>query len=181
MRRTGRVAVLRILWSIHVAVAASGLLLLAQALFVRPAPGVIPEPPELPGREDSHDSFPVDSDVERLAQAKMTRRIHRPKVDLKTSQAAIPIASLVRLTGIMDFGTPDTALAFFELSQVGQTKGYKMGDRIGGTSALVREIGEDAVVVEYERHRYRVTFRGAEELPWNPIGDALPTLDGKRR
>ena len=158
----------RLLWSLHGALALGGLLLLAHALFVRrparPNGGIALEPP---GPRESLPT-PLAPGVEKLAGTRLTHRLPKPKAAPLPGRP--PLESMVKLTGIMDHGPEEPAVALLELAQTHETKGLKIGDPIGETTAIIRDIG-NGVTIEYDHRAWRLTFRGAEVLPDFPPGD----------
>ena len=168
MTARGERVLARSLWTLFALLSVSGLGMLGYALFTpRPVPALpaIPETPLAAG--------PLrvpDPSVEELARRRMTRRIEeRPKAEAPAAAGPIPIDSILKLKGVLDFGGKQPSLAVIELPGERKTKAYQAGDKIGGTGAVLREVGE-SVVVEYDRRRYQLTYKGAKDMG-SPVGD----------
>jgi type II secretory pathway component PulC len=153
----------RVLWAIYGSLALGGVVLLADALFFpfKPASTRLPD-----------DVVPLQSDgrqsLEKLATTRMSRRIApRPAAVQAPVQAAVPLESVLRLTGILDFENASPSVAVIELS--GESKAYRPGDRVGETGAIVLKIA-DGVLLEYQRKRFRLTFKGLKEVPSDALG-----------
>jgi len=98
----------------------------------------------------------------------MTRTVARAVSPGPAAAAGpLPLESMVKLTGILDFGGKSPTIAVIETPQ--ESKGYKAGDAVGETGAVVRTV-TDYVVLEFARKRYKLTFKGVEELPANAVG-----------
>lgn len=157
--------------------AATGLVLLGEALFVPRAPVVyrVPPPETASPLILAHVGREAD-----LAKRRMTRRIAVPPAAPKADRPApVPLESIIRLAGILDFGGKRPSLAVIEIATANETKAFKAGDAIGDTGAILREIG-DGVIVEYGRRLYKVTYAGVREHSANPVGARNPDRQGLR-
>lgn len=164
MNRRRERLVARTLSVAYVLVAAAGLLVLAEALFSHRDPRF----PRLSGLEgsatiDGKGLIPGSEATKALAEKKMSRAIAAPAATPVAKPAKAPLASLVKLAGIMDFGGRRPSEAVIETPGTNETKGYRVGEPIGSIGATVREI-TDSVIVEYAGKRYRLTFLGADEV-----------------
>jgi hypothetical protein len=157
------------LWAIYGVLAVAGLALLAEALFVRRDPELPAfAPPSIPSPLELRHALPPP--VEALANRRMTRKVAaRPSQAAAIAAAPPALESLVHLTGILDFGGKSPSVAVIETPT--ETKGYRPGDSVGSTGALVRSV-TDYVILEFEKKRYKLTFKGMEELPAKAVGDA---------
>ena len=156
-----------VLWTLYGGLSVGGLGLLAEALFVQRVPRALklqaprdPAPTEVkPG---------AARPLEALAEKRMTRVLARTAMPTAPSTPApAAIESLLKLTGILDFGGKSPSVAVIETPQA--SKGYKVGDPVGETGAVVRTVA-DYVILEFEKKRYKLTFKGMEELPANAVG-----------
>lgn len=157
------------LWTLQAMIALGGLGLLAEALFV-------PRLPErfeiqMPPADDPTVLTPLPAGGrDGLIDHRFTRRIAAPAATAELPPSKVPdltLEHLIKLTGILDFGGKQPTLAVIETPQ--DSKAYKAGDKVGETGVVVREV-KDYVVIEYERRRYRVTFKGIQELPAAAVG-----------
>lgn len=132
-------------------------------------PVVLEDASSLPnGTPDNGDS----RDLAALARQKMTKTIVKvvpPPPPPPPKPPAPPLDSLVRLTGVIDFGDQVPKEAFIETRQNTQTRAYKPGDTIGNSGAMVKTIG-DYVIVEYDGKLWKLTPRSAELLSADPVG-----------
>jgi hypothetical protein len=106
-------------------------------------------------------------DLAALAARKMTKTLVKvvpPPPPPPPKPPAPPLESLMRLTGVIDFGEPNPKEAFIETRANTQTRAYKIGDPIGTSGAIVKAIA-DGVTIEYDGKLWKLTPRGAELLP----------------
>jgi hypothetical protein len=152
-----------------------GLAILAVALFIPR----VPQPFILTGlpRFETGPSLPVLSLENGLAGKMMSRRFQGTPAPDQTKPMSTSIENLIRLSGIMDFGSKQPSLAIIEIISAKESKAYKSGDKVGETGIRVREIGE-TVIVEYENRRYRLTPMGVQELPTRALGTTAPGHSG---
>ncbi|HLY08741.1 MAG TPA: hypothetical protein VKW04_05460 [Planctomycetota bacterium] len=169
MIRTREAILVRGLWTLQVMLALGGLGILAETLFVPRLPGRIEI--KMPPADDPTVLAPLPSGgKDGLINRRFTRRI---AAQAATAEAPppkaqdLPLEHLIKLTGILDFGGKQPTLAVIETPQ--DSKAYKAGDKVGETGVVVRDV-KDYVVIEYERRRYRVTFKGIQELPAAAVG-----------
>lgn len=170
MTRRGERRLAAALWTLFAALSAGGLGLLAFALF---SPRPVPALPELPAdaRLSLPEIRPADPGVEALARRTLTRRVaERPREEAPAAAGPVPIDSLLKLKGILDFGGKQPSLAVIEILGDRKTKAYQAGDKLGGSGAVLRQVG-DSVIVEYDRRRYKLGYKGAREIPANSVGD----------
>ncbi|HEX7900578.1 MAG TPA: hypothetical protein VF950_22625 [Planctomycetota bacterium] len=148
----------------------AGLGLLAWALFSSRPRHPLPSVPTDLVLTPVGAGYRVNPTVEALAGRRMSKGIAElPREASKAAAGPAPIDSLIRLKGILDYGASKPAVAVFELPAERKTMSFQAGDKIGGTGAVLREVGE-TVVVEYERRRWKLTYKGAQELPAT-VGD----------
>ncbi|HEV3029549.1 MAG TPA: hypothetical protein VG457_18370, partial [Planctomycetota bacterium] len=138
VRRARRIAAT--LWVLYGVLSLAGLAILAEALFIPRHP----HPFKLAGlpRTEPASSLPVLATQDGLAGKPMTRRIQGTAALAQAKATVIPIESLIRLSGIMDFGGKQPSLAVIEILGGSESKAYKSGDKIGETGVRVQEIGE---------------------------------------
>jgi hypothetical protein len=162
--RAGEKVLVRCLWALYGVLAVAGLALLAQALFLpsRPQPFVLKTPSD-PGKGLPTLTLSQDG----LANRRFTRKVAGTPAAGPARAQTVTLDQVIKLTGILDFGGKQPALAVIEAT--GESKAYKAGDKVGETGVLVRDI-KDYVVVEYEKRRFKVTFAGIQELPVNSVG-----------
>jgi len=164
----GERILVRSLWTAFGLFGAAGLGVLAYALFT-PRP-ILPPPaiPEIAVRPEPLRA--PDPSIEALARLRMSRRLEEgPREPTTGPSGPVPIDSILRLKGVLDFGGKQPSLAVIELAGERKTRAYQAGDKIGGSGAILHEVG-DQVVVEYDRRRYRLTYKGAKDLG-SPVGD----------
>lgn len=165
------------LWSLYGVLALAGLGLLAEALFVSRTPDSFTFPaPAAPGTPGLRPAAP---DLDLLAAKPMTRRITAPVAPPASKAQGVALDSLLRLTGILDFGGKSPSIAVIELPSTGESKGYKAGDAIGETGAVVKEVAE-FVLFEHGKRRFKLTFKGVEEMPLRPVGAAEAPRKGNQ-
>jgi len=155
------------LWTLYGILGAAGLAVLALALFIPPKPAEFPRPPA---------PAPVLSisagGGNELASRLLTRRVAAPPKDdaVAGPKGPAPIDQVVRLKGVLDFGAAKPAVAVLELPGERKTKSFQAGDKIGTTGAVLRTVGE-SVIVDYEKRRWKLTYKGAQEIPGGAVGD----------
>lgn len=76
---------------------------------------------------------------------------------------AAPLETLLRLSGIMDYGPKAPPEAFLENRATGQTRAYRAGDTIAPLPAVLRGIDKERVLVEYDGKLWSLSDRGARE------------------
>lgn len=167
MKRTTERRIATSLWILYPVFSLMGLAILAEALFVPRLPPRF-ELTGLPPRSIPS-TLPVLQTQEGLAGRSMTRRVQGDAVPGPGKAVAITIESLIRLTGIMDFGGKRPSLAVIETLAGNESKAYQTGDKVGDTGVRVQEIGE-TVIVEFESRRYKLTPTGIQELPARALG-----------
>jgi len=169
MIRPKEAILVRGLWALQVALALGGLGLLAEALFVPRLPARLEI--KMPPADDPTVLLPLPAGgKDALIDRRFTRRIVAQTAAAEAPASKAPDLSLehlIKLTGILDFGGKQPTLAVLETPQ--DSKAYKAGDKVGETGVVVREV-KDYVIIEYERRRYRVTFKGIQELPAAAVG-----------
>jgi type II secretory pathway component PulC len=145
---------------------ASGALGLAGMTFLRPpAPRPLEElasqavkpPPKLSRPE-----------LEAFAHKPMSRVITKAALPPPPKPVVPPLDLVIRLSGIIDYGTGSPREAFIEIRSTSQTKAYKLGDSVPNVGAVVKSIS-DAVVLEYDGQLWKLTDRGVQALPNDPI------------
>lgn len=80
----------------------------------------------------------------RLSAMKMSKTVVAPTVTAAPKPAAAPLASLIRVKGIMDFGDPKAVEAIIEQVRTNKMANYKVGDTVEGVGAVITKI--DATV-----------------------------------
>jgi hypothetical protein len=154
------------LWILYAVLAAGGLSILAQALFVPRAPR--PFTLKMPSPEEMNALQPLPASKDGLLDRRFTRRVaSAAPAAVGTKVQAVTIDQLIKLTGILDFGGKKPTLAVIEAT--GESKAYKAGDKVGETGVVVKDI-KDYVLVEFEKRRFKVTFAAIQELPANSVG-----------
>lgn len=111
-------------------------------------------------------------EVAVFARKKMSRAIVKPPPappPPPPKPQVPPLDTLVRLSGITAFRNGQAPEALIESRRENQTRSYKVGDAIGTSGAVVREIA-DVVQVEYDGRRWKLGFSGVEALPAAPVG-----------
>lgn len=166
MTKAREKAVSRSLWTLYGVLAVAGLALLAEALFVpRVAAGF---PLALPSEESLSVLGPRPGAMDRLVDCRFTRRVAGPaSAEAPALTAEQPLDKVIKLTGILDFGGKQPALAVIETAT--ESKAYKAGDKVGETGIVVHTV-KDYVVVEFEKRRFKVTFLGVQELAADAVG-----------
>ncbi len=155
------------LWTGWAVLGAAGLGLLAFALFSNRALRPLPK---LPGIGLAVEAPRGNPDVEALAGKRMSKGVAERSVNLPKASGPAPIDSVLRLKGVMDFGKARPAEAVVELLSERKTGSFLAGDKLGQSGAVLKAVGE-TVVVEYERRRWKLTYKGAQELPAAAVGD----------
>ncbi len=174
MTYRGERRLVRAFWAAWAVLGAAGLGLLAFALFSSGSSRPLPAIPDNLLRGEDAAGLKAKPDLEALAGKRMSKGMaERPRPAAKPVAAAgpAPIDSLIRLKGVMDFGPKQGAIAVLELPAEQKTKSFQAGDAIGQTGAVLKVVGE-AVVVEYDQRRWKLTYKGAQELPAAPLGDS---------
>jgi hypothetical protein len=167
----GERRLVRTLWGAWVVLGAAGLGVLAFALFSSRAPRPFPKVASEVNLAPTVGGPRVNPDVETLAAKRMSKAVaERPRDLPKAAAGPAPIDSLIRLKGVMDFGPPQGSVAVLELPAEQKTRSFQPGDKIGETGAVLKTVGE-TVVVEYDKRRWKLTYKGAQELPADPVGD----------
>jgi hypothetical protein len=161
----------RVLWTAWGALAAGGLCGLAAALFLSRPPRELPRVPELV-LAGAGSSGRADGAIEALAAKRMSKHVavEAPRELPKGPSGPVPLDSIIRLRGIMNFGEKAPAVAVLELPGEQKTRSFQAGDTISKTGAVLKAVGE-TVVVEYDRRRWKLTYKGAQELPAATLGD----------
>jgi len=158
-----------VLWSAWAVLGVAGLATLAFALFSNRAPRSFKKGPAELALAKSFEL--VKPEVEALAGKRMSKAVpERARAAPRASAGPAPIDSVIRLKGVMDFGKDKGAVAVLELPAERKTRSFQPGDTIGQTGAVLKAVGE-TVVVEYESRRWKLTYKGAQELPADPVGD----------
>jgi hypothetical protein len=156
------------LWAAWAVAGVAGLGLLAFALFSSRPLRTLPKLPDLAPGVEVPKGRP---EVEALAGKRMSKGVAERSPELpKAAAGPAPIDAVIRLKGVMDFGPTRGAMAVLELPGENKTKSFQAGDKIGQTGAVLKAVGE-TVVVEYERRRWKLTYKGALELPAAAVGD----------
>ena len=171
MTNRGERRLVRSLWAAWAVLGAAGLGVLALALFTTRPARPLPKVPAglVLARADAGPR--LAGDVEGLAGKRMSKAVaERPREAAKGPAGPSPIDAVVRLKGVMDFGPKQGAVAVLELPGEQKTKSFQAGDKIGRTGAVLKAVGE-TVVVEYDGRRWKLTYKGAQELPAAAVGD----------
>ena len=80
---------------------------------------------------------------------------------------APPLEKLVRLAGILDFGSSVPPEAIIEILAKRETRNFKVGDTLTPVPATVKEI-TGGVVVAYDEKLWKLTYESIRELPSAP-------------
>ena len=167
MTRRGERRLATALWTLYGVLGAAGLGVLALALFLPPKPAGLPSAP-VPAVISP---LVLGPGGDELASRRMTRRVaERPREAAAGPKGPAPIDQVVRLKGILDFGAGKPALAVLEMPSERKTKSFQAGDSIGTTGAVLKSVGE-SVIVEYEKKRWKLTYKGAQEIPAGAVGE----------
>ena len=156
----------RILWAASLLMGLGALGLGLAVVAYPPTPRPLPaQPAVLPDVS----SLPSKAELDAFAQRKMSRGIVKVVQPSPPKPAAPALDTLVRLSGIMDYGPNSPREAFLEVRSSSQTKGYRAGDSLAAHGILVKSITE-GVVVEYDGKLWMLTDKGAQVLPPVPAG-----------
>ena len=156
-RRVGK-----ILWGTAVLLFLASGLLAGRALYY---------PPQTPSLEkladtDSHvdGTGAASMDFSALAKKRMSATVVPPPPPAPPPRrAAVPLGTLIRLAGVMDYGSSPPE-AMIEIRKLRQTKSFGVGDTVEGTTAKVEAI-TDGVILSYDEKRWMLSFKGIKELP----------------
>ena len=166
MTRGGERRVLRALWIVYGILAVAGFALLAEALFAPRTPR--PFALKLPSAEESNQLVLLPASGDGLETRRFTRRVAAAAAPVGPAKAQeVPLDRLIKLTGILDFGSKQPTLAVIE--SPGESRAYKAGEKVGETGILIKDVKE-FVIVEFEKRRFKVTFTEIQELPANAVG-----------
>lgn len=144
-------------WGLFACTALGAVGMIGLLLVRPPVPAEIPEiHVPVPGANQ-----PVrDPLMEQLASAQMTRKIEAPPQPV-AMRTLLPLNSLIRLRGVMDFGDPNSNEAIIENLRTGETKSYRVGQVVDGPNAKVTRI-DDGATFQYEGQDVRL------EVPRDP-------------
>ena len=145
---------------------ATGAFGLAGMTFFRPSP---PRPMEV-DVSPSVKAVPKlnPAEVEAFARKSMSRAISKAAPPAPPKPVVPPLDLVIRLSGIIDYGAGGPREAFIEIRSTNQTKSYKPGDSLPTVGAVVKSIS-DAVVLEYDGQLWKMTDRGIQALPNDPV------------
>lgn len=145
---------------------ASGALGLAGITFCRPP---MPRPLEgdvSPTPQPAPKLTPAE--LEAFARKPMSRVITKAAPPVPPKPVVPPLDLVIRLSGIIDYGAGNPREAFIEIRSTSQTKSYKSGDSLPSVGAVVKSIS-DAVVLQYDGQLWKLTDRGVQALPNDPV------------
>jgi len=166
MTRSGEKMLKRALWTLFAFLAAAGWATLAEALFAR-RPIQTLAVPDLAVLQEVQDAQ-VDATGGGLVERRFTRLVVKPTQLVSSSKpVGVPLDSLIKLTGLLDFGGIKPTLAVIEA--IGESKSYRAGDHVGETGVVIKDI-RDYVIVEFQGKRFKMTFAAIQELPANTVG-----------
>jgi len=112
-------------------------------------------------------------ELDAFARKRISRAIVKQAPPPPPKPVLPPLDSLVRLSGIMDYGPESAREAFIEARSNSQTKSYRVGDVLAASGAQVKAI-TDGVVLEYDGKLWKLTDRGAVALPGEPVSGKKP-------
>ncbi len=160
-----------LLWGMAALLLVGSVALAARALaFPSPLGGAALDGVPSGGRKDAQDLG--QDEIAAFARKKMSRTIVKPPPappPPPPKPQVPPLDTLVRLSGITAFRNGQPPEALIESRRENQTRSYKVGEAIGTSGAIVREIA-DVVLVEYDSRRWKLSFTGVEALPAAPVG-----------
>lgn len=155
------------LWFVFALLAVGGLGVLSLPMLApqAPVPYLLPEVRQAPVQDANGNT------VEQLAKRRMSRQLTGPAAPpaAVSIPASVPIESLIKLTGVLDFGGKQPSLAVIEMVGTNESKTFKSGDKVGETGVVIKDI-KDFVIVEYDKRRFKMTFSGVQEVPANSVG-----------
>jgi hypothetical protein len=149
-------------WMAFVCVTLAAIGMVALLVARPPVPAQLPEvkPPMAKPATPARDPL-----LEQLASAQMTRKVEAVKETAK--RTVMPLNSMIRLKGTMDFGDPKSNEAIIENLRTNETKSYRVGQVVEGPNAKVLKI-DQAVTFTYEGQEVRL------EVPRDPETGAGP-------
>lgn len=112
-----------------------------------------------------------DRDLARLAEKRMTRKIE-PKATVIAKPVVPELSSLVKLRGIMTYGEAKDNEAIIETLRNGQTRAYKVGDKLSDVSASVLKI-ESGVIFEYDGKEISIGMQNADRPSMGVIAQPI--------
>lgn len=150
-------------WLAFVGVTLGAIAVVAMLVARPPVPASIPEikPPAPKPATTVRDPL-----LEQLASLQMTRKVEVAK-DEPARRTVMPLNSMIRLRGVMDFGDPKSNEAIIENLRTNETKSYRVGQMVEGPNAKVLKI-DQAVTFTYEGQEVRL------EVPRDPETGAGP-------
>jgi hypothetical protein len=150
-------------WLVFVCVTLLAIGMVALLVARPPVPAQVPEvkPPTAKPATPTRDPL-----LEQLASAQMTKKVEAPKADT-AKRTVMPLNSMIRLKGTMDFGDPKSNEAIIENIRTNETKSYRVGQMVEGPNAKVLKI-DQAVTFTYEGQEVRL------EVPRDPETGAGP-------
>jgi hypothetical protein len=158
----------RAIWSGATLLELGALALVSQAILVRRNPRTAvddPVPAATPAvTEDGRRSQALAI----LAEKRMSKAIAKPPAVVSAPPPRPALATLVRLSGIVDYGPKAPSQAIIEFLPGGQSKSYKHGDWIANSGARVARIS-DAVLLDYDGKLWILGFTGVEESTEAPV------------
>ena len=122
---------------------------------------------ESPGTVQGGQKAPVlDAKIERLAESRLNKTIIAAKTEAPPKPPAAPLASLIRVKGIMDFGDPKNNEAIIEHIKSTQTKSYRAGETLQDVGAVIVHI-DSGVTFKYDGKDIRLNVNSEEsaEIP----------------
>jgi len=137
-----------------------------------PEPAQIPELQPTKGQAGLAQTDPL---LEDLAKARITKNVPPPKPPEPPKKTVMPLRSLVRLKGVMDFGDPNSNEAIIEILRTGETKSCSAGKVINlapNPNAKVLKV-DSGVTFEYQGKEVRL------DVPRDPETSSGP-LTGRR-
>lgn len=155
----------RSLWGGAGLLGAGALTIAGLAAFYPRSPRPLPPPVTIPA---SGTARLTTQELDAFARQKMSRAIVKPAAPPPPKPVLPPLDMVVRLSGIIDYGTESPREAFIEIRQSGQTKSYRVGDPIPSIGAVVKGIS-DGVVVEYDGRFWKLTDRGVSPVALEPV------------
>ncbi len=151
--------------------AGTGILILAAAGIAgialwRPRP---PRPLPAPVVQGSPGGPGISAqDLEAFARKKMSRTIVKAAPPPPPKPVVPSLDTVIRLSGIIDYGPDSPREAFIEIRQNSQTKSYRVGDSLPSIGAVIKGIA-DGVLVEYDGALWKLTDRGVTPAPISPV------------